>query len=190
MTTVIEVNHAEQQARAQIESIVEIVRALDEEQARRTAAEEYAKGLSRSRCVNLLADADIGTDGGESIATLREAVVENIADETIEPDDFSFDFEEDAARETIQQDPLSVQVRAGWYTPGDRQRDDASAEEFEILLCTGGPAVRIVGELDRGEPSRPRIQYQDWGTPWTEYFPTSEQRDALQTYCEQFYYGD
>lgn len=50
--------------------------------------------------------------------------------------------------------------------------------------------ARIIGDLNGGSPDRPRIQYQDWGTPWTEYFPTSERREALQTYCEQFYYGE
>ena len=50
--------------------------------------------------------------------------------------------------------------------------------------------MRIVGDLNRGQPDRPRVQYQDWGTPWTEYLPTREQRDALQTYCECFYFGE
>jgi hypothetical protein len=61
--------------------------------------------------------------------------------------------------------------------------------EFCILLCTGGPAVRIVGDLNRGEPSNPRVEHQDWGTPWTEFFPTNDQREALQVYVSLFYYG-
>lgn len=183
-----ETNHAEEQAKAQIESIVEMVAALDEDTARRTAAEEYAKNIDRDRCVELLTEASIDTNDDESVETLREAVIENIADETIEPDDFEFEFDDEDARQTIQEDPLSVQLRSGWYTPGEEKPE---AEEFEILLCTGGPAVRIVGDLGmHSQPERPRIQYQDWGTPWTEYFPTSEQRDALQTYCEQFYFGE
>lgn len=190
MTTTTE-NHAEQQAKAQLESIVEMVEALDEESARRTAATEYAKDLSRERCTELLNEVSIEAYDDEPIDELREAVIENITDETITPEDFEFEFDEDEARETIQEDPLSIQVRSGWYTPGDRQRDDASPEEFEILLCTGGPAVRIVGELDSGQPDRPRLQYQDWGTPWTEYFiEDNAQREALLTYCQQFYFGE
>ena len=74
--------------------------------------------------------------------------------------------------------------------PGDE--DGAKAEEFEILLCTGGPACRIIGDLDQhGQPDRPRLQYQDWGTPWTELVSiSSDEREALQTYCQQFYFGE
>lgn len=80
--------------------------------------------------------------------------------------------DQDEARERIQEDALSVQVRSGWYTPGDHDRDDAPAE-FELLLTTGGPAVRIIGELDgNGEPDRAWLEVQDWGKPWTEYYTT------------------
>ena len=40
----------------------------------------------------------------------------------------------DDARLAIEEDPLSVQVRSGWHSPGEK----AESEEFEILLCTGG----------------------------------------------------
>lgn len=181
-------SHSEQQAKAQIESIVEMVEALDEEKVKEVAADEYAKDLSRERCVELLLEASIDSSDDESIEDLREAVSVNIADGILEPEDFEFEFDEEEARQTIQEDALSVQVRGDWHTPGD---EPDGAVEFEILLCTGGPAVRIVGDLDRhNQPERPRIQHQDWGTPWTEYFPTGEQREAMQTYCEQFYYGE
>ena len=96
----------------------------------------------------------------------------------------------DEARETLQEDALSVQVRGGWHSPGDEE--GAKAEEFEILLCTGGPACRIVGDLtEHGQPERPRLQYQDWGTPWTEYFTMNrDEREALESYCAQFYFGE
>lgn len=94
---------------------------------------------------------------------------------------------QDEARETIESDPLSVQVRSGWYSPGETPE----AEEFSILLCTGGPAVRIIGELDEhNEPYKARLEYQDWGTPWTFYFIEKESdKEALLTYCRQFYFG-
>lgn len=79
-------------------------------------------------------------------------------------------------------------MRGDWADPGSE--DLATPTEFEILLCTGGPAVRIVGDLDQHkQPERPRIQYQDWGTPWTEYFEANGS-ESLQTYCQQFYFGD
>lgn len=94
--------------------------------------------------------------------------------------------DEDRIQTTFSEDPLSVQVRSGWQSPGE----ELEAEDFEILLCTGGPAVRIVGELNRNqEPDRARIEYQDWGTPWIEYFgASSEERAAILTYAQQFFY--
>jgi len=100
------------------------------------------------------------------------------------------DYEEEAleqARERIQNDPLSVEVRSGWHTPGV---GDSPAEEYRILLCTGGPAVHIIGTLSEYlEPDSARIQYQDWGTPWTDYPLTSKQEATVLEYAQQFYYG-
>jgi hypothetical protein len=91
--------------------------------------------------------------------------------------------DEDAARQTIEEDPLSIWVRSGWHNLGE----EVENEEFEILLCTGGPAVRIVGELDSGQPSSARLEYQDWYEPWTEYLDmTSEEREYLLKYCQVF----
>lgn len=92
----------------------------------------------------------------------------------------------DGARETIQEDPLEVSVRSSWHQVGTH----AYPEEFMILLCTGGPAVRIVGDLDTNhEPYDPIIQYQDWFEPWTTFIVDDYERAALQRYCEQFYFG-
>lgn len=94
--------------------------------------------------------------------------------------------DQDEARQRIQEDALSVDVRTGWHTPGD----DSGATEFRILLCTGGPAVQIRGELDHyGEPRRAWIEYQDWGTPWTERINQDGDHDALLTYARCFYFG-
>ena len=91
------------------------------------------------------------------------------------------------AEQTIQEDPLSVQVRSGWHNPGEK----AENEEFEILLCTGGPAVRIIGELDEhNEPERARIEFQDWFTSWMDYPLDSEEEEDVLTYCRSFYFGE
>lgn len=97
--------------------------------------------------------------------------------------------EEESAREAIMQDPLSVLVRPGWHEPG---LEAGAAEEFEILLCTGGPAVRLVGHLDNnGDPGGVRMQVQDWFQPWTDFEPADgEASDVLQTYAECFYFGE
>ena len=97
----------------------------------------------------------------------------------------------DEKREEIQDSSLSVQVRGGWYSPGDPERGGAP-EEFEILLSTGGPALRVVGGLDHiGQPTDCRLQWQDWGTPWTDHFDDMEGADeALEAFCAVFYFGE
>jgi len=110
----------------------------------------------------------------EMIATLRAA---------------SNDNEREAAQIRIAEDPLSVEVRGDWHAPGG---EGAKPSEFMILLCTGGPAVRIRGELDRySEPEKPHIEYQDWFTSWRELpVATDEENDAVLDYCRQFYFAD
>jgi hypothetical protein len=81
-------------------------------------------------------------------------------------------------------EPLSLQVRSGWQNIGDTLEPG----EFEILLSTGGPALRIVGNLDEHrEPTEARMQWQDWGTPWTTYHQADE--DTLLAYAQNFYWG-
>jgi len=91
--------------------------------------------------------------------------------------------------ERIHEDPLSVEVRSDWHSPGD---GNDKSTEYMILLCTGGPAVRIIGELDEyGQPETAKIEYQDWFTPWVRYANTSSEEDeTLLTYARQFYYGE
>lgn len=106
-----------------------------------------------------------------------------------EADDYK---EQDEAREAIQESALSVQVRSGWYSPGE-DRAEQDAEEYEILLCTGGPAVRIIGELNRGSPASAQIQFQDWFTPWTDWvgdLPETYDDDVLMEYVGAFWFGE
>ena len=97
--------------------------------------------------------------------------------------------DEDEARERIQENALSVEVRADWHQPGG---EDTKPTEYKILLCTGGPAVRIIGDLNEyQEPETARLEYQDWFTPWEKYRDTtSEEDDKLLTYARQFYFGE
>ena len=93
----------------------------------------------------------------------------------------------DEARQRIEEDPLSLQVRSGWTNPGEKME----AENFEILLCTGGPACRIIGELGQfNEPSRAWIEHQDWFELWQEYHGDDVDYDALLDYCRVFYFGE
>lgn len=84
----------------------------------------------------------------------------------------------------IHEDALSVEVRSGWKPVGN----ELARKEYRILLCTGGPAVCIQGDLgEYGEPVTAELFYQDWGTPWTRYPADIE---VLLTYARCFYFGE
>lgn len=92
------------------------------------------------------------------------------------------------AEERIREDALSVMVRGGWQSIGEMDRL-AGPVEFEILLSTGGPATRLVGDIgEHGEPENVRLEAQDWGTPWTEY--READAETLRAYAAVFYFGD
>ena len=90
----------------------------------------------------------------------------------------------EAVEEEIMADPLEICVRSLW-TPLSYPME---ADEFRILLCTGGPAVQIVGDLDvhGGIFGQPHIEYQDWFTPWCPLTITEDQQKDLLAYCQMF----
>ena len=93
--------------------------------------------------------------------------------------------EREQAETAIQEDALEVSIREDWRAPGEKAADT----EYLILLCTGGPAVRITGDLnEHSEPENARLEHQDWGTPWTEYRAADEA--VLLEYARQFYFGE
>jgi len=97
--------------------------------------------------------------------------------------------DEEGMREYIQEDPLEVSVRGGYHSPGDEE--GAKATEYLILLGTGGPASRIVGDLDQyGEPENARLQVQDWFLPWTDVPTSSEEDEKLLDYASCFFFGE
>lgn len=87
----------------------------------------------------------------------------------------------------LEEMPLSVLVRSGWYSPGEESTPPA---EYEILLSTGGPAVRVYGTLNEyGEPDSAELQVQDWFKPWARAaFPTNE--DVLIEFARAFWLGE
>lgn len=105
----------------------------------------------------------------------------------------------EAAEQRIHEDALSVEIRSEWHSPGTQPSDVPA--EYRILLCTGGPAVQIVGKLsERGEPETACLQMQDWFLPWTDYQPSwnsaamyaakQDAQDVLLAYARQFYFGE
>lgn len=167
-----ETNHAYENAKGWMEEITKKVRAMDEENWER---------------LEELRDERDAFDG-DSPAGARDAWMEENGDELRDLEEDLKEFKDaDEARNRVQEDPLSVQVRSGWTTPGETME----AEEFEILLSTGGPALRIRGELNQHqEPDRAWLEYQDWGTPWTEYHGENASQDDLLVYSQTFYFGN
>lgn len=91
----------------------------------------------------------------------------------------------DDFEQRINDYPLSVCVRSGWQMAGEA----LEAAEYEILLSTGGPAERIMGDLDAfGGPADARFEYQDWGTPW--HNPDPDDDGTFLRFAQQFYLGD
>lgn len=175
-----QLRNAEEQARAQVASIVEMVASLECDYDRLEELRDERESLQR----------DISNaDTPEEVNAANAAMIEWQKDNSVELEELeesAGDCEnQDDARQRITDDALDVQVRSGWSSPGNLE-----PEEFSILLCTGGPAVRIVGELDQyNQPCRAWIEYQDWFTPWTELIGDIPHSSIL-TYCQQFYFGE
>lgn len=187
-------NRAEDQAAAQYSSIVRMLAALTCDYDRLTELKDEREELTEA-----VKDAEAeyteaqearagDVDAFHALTEAREALTQweaDNAEELAELEDAAGECEdEDAARDNIQEDPLGVQVRSDWTNPCKT----LEAGEFMILLCTGGPAVRIVGELNRGEPCRAWLEYQDWGTPWTQWFGAKS--DTLCEYAANFFFGE
>lgn len=138
---------------------------------------EYAKALDPETWERLeelreMADEDLTKEDWEERAHLAE-IEEEYQDE-------------DHAREMAEESALSLELSGTW-APGETP----TADRFEILLSAGGPALRIVGELNEyNEPDRAWLEYQDWGTPWTEYHGDNTDQDALLAFCQCFYFGE
>lgn len=164
-------------------AIADMVAALNCDYERLEELRDQAKELEE-----LLAEAE-GEEDETAIAEATKAKTDwydLYSDELDELEEAAQDCRnEDEAREAIMNDALTVEVRSGWTDA----YDDLQAEEFKILISTGGPAVQIRGDLDEHkEPRRAWLEVQDWGTPWTQYFATDH--ETLLTYARCFYYGE
>src|SRR5260370_40566108 len=69
---------------------------------------------------------------------------------------------EESRERIMSEGALEVSVRSDWYSAGGTQ-DDASPVEYRILLGTGGPVNRSVGELHQhGQPTNAQFQHHEW----------------------------
>jgi len=92
------------------------------------------------------------------------------------------DGDDSEALEEIYSSVLDVSVRSDWQPPGRR----FEPSEYQLLLCWGGPAVRVIGELDGGDPVTAHLEYQDWFTPWEKLRITAAETEALID-CARFF---
>lgn len=118
--------NSKEQAQAQLNSVIAMVNAL--------SVDYYRMEQLRDQ----INDKDAFIDDGSTMDEAREELAE--LEEAANGNE-----NEEEAREAIQNDALSVDVRSDWHAPGDK----GDAMEYRILLCTGGPAVQIIGELDQ-----------------------------------------
>lgn len=177
-------NHGLDQAKAQAESIIEMVAAIncdyDQLQKLRNELEALAGEVSMI-CTASAYGLEQEKEALRALSVWKAENLEELEGLEIEAGGFT---DTEQARETLQNDPVSVEVRSGWDIVGG----DLGAAEFRIVLCTGGPHVEIRGDLNNGTPSLAWLMYQDWGTPLTQYF--NVEGDTLLAYCQEFYFGD
>lgn len=87
--------------------------------------------------------------------------------------------DEERARAAIDEGPLEVACDKGERFDGTRW--------YMILLGTGGPAARIIGQLsEHHEPESATFQFQDWFKPWTDAQLSSEDEKTLLEFAQHF----
>lgn len=155
-TTTTEQNHAQQNAAAHVETIAALYAIREWADTDEPASE--LPWEARRMLRELTDRGDDLSPCGDDRSGLRERV-------------------ETEAREQA----LSVETRGPWLSLGETAE---GPDEWRILLSTGGPALRLCGEFDRwGNASNPVLQWQDWGTPWTDHPTTSGEDEALSWFA-------
>ena len=116
----------------------------------------------------------------ETIEALLEAL-DQLQEDPDHPQEVEGETFEDEGQvlERLGELPLEVSHRAGWFPPGEPGQADLA--QVSILLTTGGPACRVLIDL---EEDTAQLQVQDWGTPWTAVEITPDQEEGLARFAE------
>lgn len=123
---------------------------------------------------------DDGTTAGRTLSRDAKRVLRDH-----QFDGTNYEQTRDAIEQTMRETPLSVDVRSCWTAPSE----PFEPGEFQILLSTGGPALRIIGDLSvYNEPIGAHLQHQDWGTRWLDWHACDT--DALRWFVSLFYFGE
>ena len=105
--------------------------------------------------------------------------------ESVEVDGMTF-CDSDTLWDTVLNTPLDVSVRSAWASVGT----EFEVDEYQVLLSTGGPSLRIHGDLDScGRAVNARLEWQDRGTGWRDE-GVDINEDALDWFVEMFYFVD
>lgn len=97
------------------------------------------------------------------------------------------DPDNDDLQDELRDLALTQEVRSTWTS----MDQDLEPDEYRLLLCTGGPAVQVVGQLDSaGDPCTATLQHQDWGTPWADVNLTRPETELLVWFAQTFYWGN
>lgn len=91
------------------------------------------------------------------------------------------------ARDVIAEGHYGIEVRDGWRRLGEVSE---GAEEYIVVLGGGGPASRVRGKLDGGEPQTAVYEFQDWFKPWTPAVLSEKDEATLLEWVQQLYFGD
>jgi len=156
-----------EQAKAELESILSLVKALNVDYERLKELQENEEELDE--------------DEQEELETMELAV------KCYPHTTHGYFMSRDEVIDVIRGSAYVVQVRSAWQDVGK----ELTSLEFMILLAGGGPEVRIKGELDVfKEPSVAWIEYRSWGEPWQELPVSGEEQQAINTFCQQFWFGE
>lgn len=152
--------------------ISRIVEAKDRDHALENLAEE----IDRKRDLHDVFGYVKNLDENENARSQAGAQFESIKEIFERYDASKNDKEQDGIMQELDETPLSVEVE----------------KHYIILLCTGGPAVRVTGTLDEhNQAETATLQYQDWGTPWTDYpLKSGAEDDLLLRYAQTYYMGE
>ena len=141
--------------------------------------------IERAECAHKDYSSFAGAEGSSDAPMVCESCGADVDDngEALKP------LDAESIRDELRESVLSVGVRCSQFMPLGEKLE---ADEFEILLSTGGPALRIIGSLNRfNEPQSVRMEWQDWGTPWTFYAGyDSLNGPLLEQFAQLFYFGE
>lgn len=166
-------DHSKRQAELKLEDIVRFAAALDLDwnrlQELRDAFDD--EGFTQDGSVpDDKARADWAAEYPEESDELEEleAIAEGFEDE-------------DDVRQQLDEYALDISVRSEWQGLGE----SLEPSEYRILLCTGGPAVQITGDLGRwNSPETAQIEHQDWFESWKGLPTDTDQEAALLRIAE------